>query len=154
MMRRAFVAGFATVLIVAPMLVPVESWARGGFVAGRAGSMRAGFPRSVMPRFVPRAPAVAVQPWTNARIAPLRRHHRDFGRGLPWVGVGMPSGSYPDPVYDVIGPPRIVPPAAQVLVFRRDCHPQVYTVPSEQGGRRDVTVTRCWLVGDAGVRAW
>ena len=68
------------------------------------------------------------------------RARRDVGYGLPVVYgpndapvqyIGTPP---PDP--RDWGPPR---------PYQRVCRSEAYRVPSESGGRRDVTVTRCYL---------
>jgi hypothetical protein len=80
---------------------------------------------------------------------------RFFGHGLPPDGIGIYYGDYDDeiadsmayqqPVYLPAGGNFVPGPQADyhIAAERGVCRSQTRTVPSEAGGQRKVTITRC-----------
>jgi hypothetical protein len=69
----------------------------------------------------------------------FRHRHRQFGDLLPGYGSVMPN-AYIEPDTDAAAPVNFVvaPPVAQCRHSR-----ETVTVPSEDGGTREITITRC-----------
>ena len=144
------------------MLAPVEASARsGGLAIGRGPVLRAAVPRpALQPSLhIGRAPALvtksaALPNLRPARVAPVQRFRRVFGARLPRNGIGVSYGSIYDPG-DFIGVAGPYPPVQMVantpplregdgaVAGGRRCSSQTVVVPSETGGERPVTVTRC-----------
>ena len=168
MKSRSFVTSFVGILAIASMLLPVAANARGdGFVGGSRGFAFRGTPRpfGVRPFIAPRGVAsfaVRRPPAARmyaARFMPLQRAHRFFGPGLPATGIGVSYGSYYDPTLygSYFDPTAYVAPAENVIPYVQPtstnagqptaytvgCRSQTVTVPSERGGERTVTITRC-----------
>ena len=141
MSSRGCVAGFAAVVGIWSLLLPFESSARGGLAT---------FHMVGVPPFLGAAPGMIKQPGAHAHGAQFFQHYR-YGRFFPLGGIGGYFGAYPVNYFGITGlvletaaaditatlPPSTVPPR------RRECLSQIYRVPSEQGGERAVTVTRC-----------
>jgi hypothetical protein len=154
---------------VGVLLAPVEAPARGGgFMAGRAGFAHGAFHSFVGQSFVQPRPAPApgaIQGHGfrigSAALAPRLRFRRFFGTGLPLAGIGITyggydyyggygdqiaeAGAYGQPVYYPAADNFIpVPQAGYPFPSDRGvCRSQTLTVPSEAGGQRKVTITRC-----------
>jgi hypothetical protein len=131
-MLRSLTAGFAAMLGVGLVLAPAATSARsGGFAAGRAFSFH-GAPRAPVVR-----PAIALSPL---------RHRRNFGSPVTVSGgsgdaAGYDQGPllYPAAADGAPDQGRIVyvpPPPG--------CRSDTKIVPSEAGGERKITITRCW----------
>jgi hypothetical protein len=161
MMFRSFVASACVVCCIAAVLSPVEASARsGGLTIGRGvmvqGAVaRPGLRPSVL---IGRGPVIAakraVVPNIHlARRTPVQRFRRVFGARLPRKGIGVFFGSTFDPSYFTGGAGQY--PLAQTMadstpllggdgiVLGRRCGSQTVFVPSEAGGERPITVTRC-----------
>jgi hypothetical protein len=135
-------AGFAAFIGICSLLVPLETLAKGGSAAG--GSKGSGFQLGAPP-FPGLGPAVIKQPGVPANVAPWRRYHWNYGRFLPFGGAYFGS-YYPLNYLGAAGQPvdiTVTLPPSTVVPQRRECRSQTYQVPSEQGGERAVTVTRC-----------
>jgi len=141
----------------------------GGFAAGRVVSP-GGFHQLGVRPFVPVRPvlphAVHVPAHVRAvRFEPLRQRRQPFGRfhgdgsGFVVAGVNVFYG-WPESVGDVPAPAQPSAPAAPgfaepapiypgavepVPAFRHVCRSVPEMVPSEQGGAREITITRCYL---------
>ena len=161
MMFRSLVASVCTVCCIAAVLPPVEASARsGGLTIGRGlmfrgAVLRPGLRPSVRigrgPALVAKSAVVPnIQP---AQVAPVRRFRRVFGARLPRNGIGVYYGSIYNPD-DFIGAAWQYPPVQTVadmppllegddVVIGRRCGSQTVVVPSEAGGERPITVTRC-----------
>lgn len=146
---------------IASVFVPAEALARSGGLTGHRGSVvrhsaprRAAQPSIHIQQGRALATTSAVVPSSHAaHVAPVKRYRRIFGRRLPRGGIGV----YYGPIYgfgdftDVDGPyPTMLsatgtPPFAddEVETIGRRCGSQAFVVPSEVGGERTVTVTRC-----------
>jgi len=169
------VAGLVAILAIGSMVVPTEASARGGgFGGARAGGFapstvvgfHGGFHRSGA-RPVPFKPvlphAVHVQGHPRTvRLEPL--HRQPFGRfhgdgvafGYVAAGVSVFYG-WPEAVSDVpaaaepavpgwAAPAPVYPAGPEpVPAFRHVCRSVAEMVPSEQGGAREITITRCYL---------
>jgi len=72
------------------------------------------------------------------------RHGRFFGYGVPLIGY-----PYDDPVIYAGGDnPPVVPGNYEPV--QRVCRTFIYNVRAEAGGRRDVSVTRCFVEPEPG----
>ena len=162
MVFRSLVAGVCTVCSIAAAMAPVEASARpGGSTIARGLVLRGGMLRPALQPSVHigRAPALvtsgaAVPNFHPAHVAPVQRFRRVFGARLPRNGIGVYYGSIYDPG-DVIGAVGQVAPVQTVAdvpplregdgaaVIGRRCSSQTVVVPSEAGGERPITVTRC-----------
>ena len=162
MMFRSLVASLCTVCCIACVLAPVEASARsGGSTIGRGLALRGAVPRPALQPSVHigRGPALvtsgaAVPNIHPAHVAPVQRFRRVFGARLPRNGIGVTYGSIYDPG-GVIGPVGQYAPVQTVadmpplregdgaVVIGRRCSSQTVVVPSEAGGERPITVTRC-----------
>ena len=147
----------------------------GGLGAGRGGSFASstvagfhgGFHRSGARPSVPFRPVLppAVHVPTQlpaAKVEPLRQHRQPFDRfhgdgvsfGYVAAGVSVFYG-WPEAVSDVPAlapaapglaePAPVYPGAEPVTAFRHVCRSVPEIVPSEQGGAREITITRCYL---------
>ena len=141
----------------------------GGFASStvvgfHGGSHRAGARPSVS--FRPVLPhAVNVQGHLRT-VEPLRQHRQPFGRfhgdgvGFGYVAAGVSVFyGWPEAVSDVPAsvqpivpaapglaePAPVYPGAEPVQAFRHVCRSVPEMVPSEQGGAREITITRCYL---------
>lgn len=153
-MTPRMLIGAIAVLGIGLVLAPVAASARGGAAAGgRAFHGGVGQPL-VRPGFVP--PAVAV----GAPVHTLRvglRHRQPF-RWQPagwggWYGGSSDPAAYAVPYdsYSSSAPTVDAAPASFIPVRPPGCGSQTKTVPSEAGGQRTITITRCWgAVGAAG----
>jgi hypothetical protein len=152
------------VFCFAAVLPPVEASARsGGLTIGRgpmvrgpmvrgptvrAAVLRPGLRSSLLTRRGPAliAKSAVVRHIQPAPLASVRRFHRVFGARLPRNGIGVYYGYNPD---DFIGTaPQMVAnmpalPEDDGIVTSRRCGSQIVVVPSEAGGERRITVTRC-----------
>ena len=84
----------------------------------------------------------------------MQRFRRVFGARLPRNGIGVYYGSSYDPG-DVIGAVEPYAPVQAIadvaalrdgdgaVVIGRRCSSQTVVVPSEAGGERPITITRC-----------
>jgi hypothetical protein len=123
------------VLGIGSMLVSETAFARGGGFARASGGFR--------------APAFHLQ---HARTG-LLPHRRGFGnRTLPavWGEPGWSGMQYVPPIYYLVSysdlpDPLAYPVAATALPRDRPsiCNSRTMVVPSERGGERAITVTRC-----------
>jgi len=141
----------------------------GGFAASRAVTFHGGFHRSGVQPFVPVRPVLPHAAHVPAHIrtvgfGPLGAHRHPFGRfqgdgfgfGYVVAGVNVFYG-WPEAVSDVPAPAQPTVPAAPGLAepglvypepipaFRHVCRSVPQMVPSEQGGAREITITRCYL---------
>lgn len=159
---RILVAGLCAVCCIVAVLAPVEASARpGGSAIGRGLLFRGAVPRPALQPSVHigRAPALvtggaAVPNFHPAHVAPMQRFRRVFGARLPRNGIGVYYGSSYDPgdVIGAVGPVAPVQAVADVAAPRegagavaggRRCNSQTVVVPSEAGGERPITITRC-----------
>jgi hypothetical protein len=116
-----FAASVAALAFAAVLMAPAEAGARGGFAKfGGAGAFKGG-----------------------ALHHGLRFRHgwRRLGYGVIVSGPGAVIADNP-PLYLNVN--NQLPREAQ-RPLQRVCHVRVHTVPSEAGGLRDVTVTRCFF---------
>jgi hypothetical protein len=122
--NRTFAAGFVALILIAWMFTPGEAAARGGFV--RAGA------------FAPGAFKVGALRFRGAfrqRYGLLR-----YGAYATVAGYGGYSGT-DSPVIQINNQ---IPRDGFDRPVQRVCRAETFTVPSESGGTRDVTVTRCF----------
>ena len=140
MTHRVLASISIVVLGIGSMLVSETAFARGGGFARASGF---------------RAPAFHMH---HARPGPLH-HRRGFGYGMPPAVWGEPAWSgmqYVPPIYylvpySALPDPTAYPVAAttssprQISDIERPaiCSSRTMKVPSERGGERAVTVTRC-----------
>jgi hypothetical protein len=161
MMFRSLVTAVCTVCWFAAVLPPVEASARsGGLTTGSGLMFRGAIPRPGLrpavrigqgPALVAKGAVVSavvanIQP---VHVAPVRRFRRVFGARLPHNGIGVFYGSIYNPD-DFTGVPPVqtiadTPPllAGDSIVMARRCGAQIVVVPSEAGGERPITITRC-----------
>ena len=138
---------YAAVLGAGVLLVSDAASARGG---GAHAGFHFGRPFAGMRPFV--RPAARIHAFKAAR---LWRYRNVDGFGYPLYGAGYYYGPDYDPV-DAVGsigqPPypygdddtSVVPnDGMRVAPVRRVCWSEIKTVPSESGGERQVTITRC-----------
>lgn len=85
--------------------------------------------------------------WTGlSRSGPHRGHARHFLGAVPYYGYGGYSGYVAMPAEDpemavtYVTPITVAPPPAALTCHRSE---QVVTVPAEEGGTRDIRITRC-----------
>ena len=102
----------------------------------------------------PALPAAgAVVPLQAFRIPGFRQRRQQPTSVGGWYGGTSDQAAYPVP-YEVSpaqGPAANVAPANLIPVHTQGCGGQTKTVPSESGGTRTITITRCWgAVGAAG----
>jgi hypothetical protein len=136
---------FAFAIGISLAFAPVETWARAGGVAGRAG-VNAGVPFP-HPFVHPNNPHFA-QPLRPPFARPF---HGNFGRFLRFrdrdggFGAYGAEPNYYPPSYDPGGYPLLRYPAPEdALRYRRECDFQTVQVPSEYwGGYRSVNIVRC-----------
>jgi hypothetical protein len=146
-MLRSVVACCVVVVGVALVLAPDATSARGGGFAGGRGIAA---PRAIAapPGFVLPKPAL---------IAPLRgrpfagfRFRRQLNSPATTVwSSGDAAGYAPYPlVYPAAGDPNLNGPPDQGRIVYvpppPGCRSDSKTVPSEAGGERTITITRCW----------
>ena len=145
MVFRNLVA-FVYVLCASTAILPVETSARaGGSAIGRGLMFRGAVAR--LPVSIGRGrsfvtPHAAV---THVHAAPTRRFRRAFGARLPNNGIGVYYGPSYDPG-DLTGAASTstMPVAGnEIAVLSRHCYSETIVVPSEAGGERSITVTRC-----------
>jgi len=109
----------------------------------------------VRPGMIAPAPpaAGAVVPLHAFRLPGFRHRHQQATSVGGWYGGSSDQAVYPVP-YDASaaqGPAANVVPASLIPVNSQGCSGQTKTVPSESGGTRTITITRCWgAVGAAG----
>ncbi len=150
-MSARILAGFITLLGIGLALSPDAAAARGGVAAGRA---LHGGPLVRPGMIAPALPAAgAVAPLHAFRIPGFRHRRPPATGGGGWYGGTSDPAVYAVP-YDAtssqapvgdIAPPNLIP------VHNQGCGWQTKTVPSEAGGVRTITITRCWgAVGAAG----
>jgi hypothetical protein len=170
MTHRMLAAATAAVIGIGLTLAPVETFARpGGLASGRPVAFHGGFRPAVARPFVGvRRPAVPAFGGASLRIRtghrPRAGHHRrvigGFGLGGPYVygtfypadyvaptDYVAPNGQYvvpygqPPAAYPMTDP---VPERIRVIVYRpAGCNSQTQTVPSKDGGERQITIVRC-----------
>ncbi len=159
---KTLVATAAMAVLLAAAFGSTEASARfGGFAAGGAHvGFSAGFHAFHAQPSVRVRPAPVINHGSFARfgVGSPFRFRRFVGNGLPLAGVGVYYGGYdysggyeaPDaaiyqqPIYvpeDVTG---TVPPGNPSVVSHGVCRSDTHVVPSEAGGERKVTVTRCY----------
>jgi hypothetical protein len=154
MINRTIAAGFCAICAVGLALAPDDVSARSGGIAGRSlalGARHVGGLPLVKPGQIPVIKPAVAGGFSGLRA--VRRHHRFSRNGVPLLdGVGGPyyepygySGytGIESPYPQTITNARPVPPGDPVVVNGRVCFAQAYIVPSEAGGTRPVTVTRC-----------
>ncbi len=132
MVKSTLAAGFVAVIAIASSADSAQ--ARGlGFRGGVHGGVRPfghiGFP---LPPVVPNP----VNRWRAWRL----RRDVGYGYGLPVV-----YGPYYDTPVQYINANPLPSDWGSLRPAQRVCRSEVYRVPSESGGRRDVTVWRCYL---------
>jgi hypothetical protein len=132
--------------------VPAPAFAAGGAGVGRPAAFHGGF-RPTFMRPLPGVPRAGVG-FGLVRTPAQHRSFTAYRRGFGSVGVVGLDGlvapynqnavtvvTYREPASSEPAPNG----AAQVvMVYPRGCDAQTYTVPSERGGERRVTVRRCW----------
>ena len=144
-------------VVTAAMLLPSDgAGARsGGAGGGRAGGF--GLSRPIVPpsgthRFFP-SPGVGIH-FHNRHMAGERGRleHRRFFRSSYWPTLpygGLLYGSYDDMFGGGAGMetanPSVEPNFLQSAIYRPACRlqTQIRAVPSENGGRREISITRC-----------
>jgi hypothetical protein len=153
----------ATAVVLAAAFGSTEASARvGGFApAGAHAGVAAGFHAFHGQPSVRVRPAPLINHGSFARfgVGPRFGFHRFVGNGFPLAGGGVYYGGYdysggyeppPDaaiyqqPIYvpeDVTG---TVPSGNPSVVSHGTCRSDTHVVPSEAGGERKVTVTRCY----------
>lgn len=147
---RSLVASVFAVCSIALVLAPAEAFARSaGLAINRGPVVRSFAPRPALqsPVHIQQGRAFATKGAAGPGIhvthqAPAKRFRRIFGSRLPRNGIGVFYG----PVYspdDFIGIGTPPLPEDDVTTIGRRCGPQAFVVPSESGGERTVTVTRC-----------
>ena len=148
-MRRSLTAGFAAMLGVGLVLAPAATSARsGGFAGARAGVVR---PALVRPGFVPPQPVVGkvAAPIHLHRLAPFRLR-RDAGSPVAvWGDSGYAAGYDQSPlIYPAATDPAAdgAPDQGRIVYVPPPpgCRSSTQMVPSEAGGERKITITRCW----------
>ena len=158
---RSLHASALVVCSIASVFVPAEASARaGGLTISRGPIIRSPAPRPALQSSVhiPARRALATKsaavPSIHAsHVTPAKRYRRIFGPGLPLNGVGVYYGPIYSPgnfteivgQYPTMEPVADMPPLpdGDVAAIGRRCGPQAFVVPSEAGGERTVTVTRC-----------
>jgi hypothetical protein len=157
MISRVRAGGLVAIFCVGVVLVPGETFGRGGSVGGRSFAVRSfgsGF----------RPPALRQQ-------AQLHPHHQGFGPQRRRLGFGFyPFAGYGGGYYDSgYGPFDYVEPSGQpvaaepettgaippppypypgaglrpLMAYRPGCTTQTVTVPSETGGESSINIVRC-----------
>ena len=131
------------------MLAPAEAQARGGGLAAPRGlSAPAGTGAWVAKPALSGGAAVGIHPW-HARPY---HHRRPFRHGLLPVVYGADYSPlygmpYDPPADDLSAYPTAgtgpTPRHISVIVRPSTCNSQTMKVPSESGGERAITVTRC-----------
>jgi hypothetical protein len=148
--------GVALTVATAAMLLSSESagarsGGAGGGHAGAFGSSRPSVPSGTH-RFFP-TPGAGIH-FRSGHVAGDRRHagHRRFSRTPFWLPLpdgGLLYGSYGDMFGGGAGAeatiPSVEPSILQAAIYRPACRlqTQIRAVPSENGGRREITITRC-----------
>ena len=122
--NRTFAASCIALILTAWMFTPGEATARGGFV--RVGAFAPGAFKFGVPRF---------RGAFRQRYGLLR-----YGAFATVAGYGGYSG----PDGTVIQINNQIPRDGFDRPVQRVCRSETFTVPSESGGTRDVTVTRCF----------
>jgi hypothetical protein len=144
--------GTAIAIVTAAMLLPSDSVVArsgggGGGHAGGFGSSHSAVSQFGARRFFPSSRAGFFH---NRHVAGLRVAHRRFFRSaLP--GGGWSYGSYDDTfgLTDAYGvettSPSVEPDFLPPAIYRPACRlqTQIRAVPSEGGGMRNITITRC-----------
>ena len=141
MTHRVLASVSIVVLGIGSMLVTETAFARGGGFARASGGFR--------------APAFHMH---HARTGPLH-HRRGFGYSMPPAVWGEPAWSgmqYVPPIYYLVSYSQLPDPTAypvtatapsprHISVIDRPatCNSRTMVVPSERGGERVITVTRC-----------
>jgi hypothetical protein len=128
--NRTFAAGFVALVLAAWMFTPGEAVARGGFARAGAfapGAFKAGAFKAGALRFH--------GAFRQQRYGLLR-----YGAFATVAGYGGYSG----PDGTVIQINNQIPRDGFDRPVQRVCRAETFTVPSESGGTRDVTVTRCF----------
>ena len=141
MTHRVLASVSIVVLGIGSMLVSETAFARGGGFVRAAGGLR--------------APAFHMH---HARTGALH-HRRGFGYGTPpavWGEPGWTGMQYEPPIYYLVSYSQLPDPTAypvaeaaasprHISVIDRPatCNSRTMVVPSERGGERAITVTRC-----------
>ena len=141
MTHRVLASVSVVVLGIGSMLVSETAFARGGGFARASGGIR--------------APALHMH---HARTGPLH-HRRGFGYGTPpaiwgepaWSGMQyapiiyylMPYSDLPDPTAYPVAATTPSPRHISDIDRPASCNSRTMVVPSERGGERAITVTRC-----------
>jgi hypothetical protein len=145
-MLRTVVAGCVVVVGVGLLLAPDATSARpGGFAGGR------GIPAA--PRAIA-APPGFVLPKAGV-IAPFRarpfagfRHRRQLGSPATVWSSGDAGGYAQTPLIYPVGDPSVygAPDQGRIVYVPPPpgCRSETKSVPSEAGGERKITITRCW----------
>jgi hypothetical protein len=149
MVNRTFVVGFVALLSIGSMPARIASSAQlGGFLAGRSFSIQDSFHRSGGPHF-------AVSGGAHIHVSGIaaRRFRHTFGSAVPLVGAGVYYGVFDNPVEEVKESEQSAETPATdntAPVLKRvdqgelqGCRAQTRTVPSEEGGDRQVAIWRC-----------
>jgi hypothetical protein len=161
----SLLASVIGILAIVSTLQPAIANARAGGFGGAHGGFAfrgIGHPIGVHRFMAPRRSAsFSVRASPDVRRSErsiAQRHDRFFGPGLPAAGVGVWYGSYFDPTAygSYFDPAEYVAPTVSnaepnsalasgraPAAYAIGCRSQVVTVPSESGGERTVTVTRC-----------
>jgi hypothetical protein len=158
MISRMRAGGLVVFFCVSVVLMPGETFGRGG---GLGGTVFAGRSVSIGSGFHPQALRSLAQlhPHQPGFGGPLR--HR-FGYGFVPLGF---SGGYYSPAYGAPGfvephnqpaeaepdttgaiqiPGRVPGGFTPVIVYRPGCQTQTVIVPSEVSGKRSINITRCY----------
>src|SRR5712672_4322443 len=155
MLHRSIATAIA--VVTAAMLLPSDgagarSGGAGGGHAGGFGLSRPIVPPSGTHRFFP-SPGVGIH-FHNRHMAGERGRleHRRFFRSPYWPTLpygGLLYGSYDDMFGGGAGMeaanPSVEPNFLQSAIYRPACRlqTQIRAVPSEDGGRREIAITRC-----------
>ena len=147
MTPRIVPSGCAALLSFGLMLAPSEASARGGGLAAPRGlSAPAGIGAWVAKPAMSGGAAVAIHPW-HAKPYHHRRLFRHSLLPVVWGADYSPLYAMPyDPPADDLSPTAWTGPTPRhisVIARPPTCNSQTMKVPSERGGERAITVTRC-----------
>jgi hypothetical protein len=146
------IAVVAAALLLSSDSAGARSGGAGGGHAGAFGLSRPSVPPSGTHRFFP-SPGAGIH-FHNRHVAGerMRSEHRRFFRSPYWLTLpygGLLYGSYDDMFGGGAGMettnPSVEPNFLQSAIYRPACRlqTQIRTVPSENGGRREIAITRC-----------
>jgi hypothetical protein len=145
-MLRTVVAGCVAVVGVGLLLAPDMTSARPGGFAGGRGIPAAPGALLVRPGFVPLKPPIVAP--IHARPFAGFRHRRQLGSPATVWSSGDAVGYAQSPLVYPTGDPNVYgqPDQGRIVYVPPPpgCRSESKSVPSEAGGERKVTITRCW----------